>query len=124
MFELFEKLLFEKDYFGAGAILSKLGGMLRPATDPLPEGFYNAQVRIIPLEDCLHIFMVFDSEGDFKALPGDLTECVHQGGTKLYTKAVQLSELWNLQYSHGIILHFMHCKEIELIEGGLSECVH
>jgi len=111
MFELFDKLISEHNYFSAGKVISGLGNMLTPPRDDRPEGFSAAQLHIVPLEDCLHVFMVLDELKDFHALPGDLTECTDTPSLRMLSKGVQLSELWAPQYSRGVLLHFLHVSD-------------
>jgi hypothetical protein len=113
MFELFDKLVTNRNYFAAGEILSGLGNILTPPADDRPKGFSNAQVHVVPMDDCLHIFMVLDEIKDFNALPGDLTECTDHETLTMLSKNVQLGELWAPQYARGVLLHFLYVHDAQ-----------
>ena len=114
MFEMFERMLRNRQYFGAGSILSKLGDML-PRPTERPDGFFDAQVRVVPLDNCMHIFVLLGHRDDFWALPGDMVSCKHRDGYKLLTKTAHLSDLYSPDCSTPVTLHFLYAYEAEQV---------
>ena len=110
MFEQLENLLHTGSYLAAGRILTPIGRMTLPSPKPAPEGFKNAQVRVIPMNDVLHVFVSVDRLKDFYDLPGAVP-CVEDMGTvDLHSKWMHLAETDSERYARGVMLHFLHAE--------------
>lgn len=114
MFELFENLIRKQDYFGAGTILSLLGSMLAPPKDPKPPGFYNSQVRVIPGEGCLHVFVVCDDRKTFDDLPGSEPSYTDNDSVRLYSKVLDLAPVTH-RVRDVITIHIIYTSDIEVV---------
>ena len=114
MFELFEKFMKDRDYFGAGSILTLVGNLLTPAADPKPPGFYNAQVRVVPMDDCVHIFVACDSRDTFDSLPGSIPVADDGQGVRLYSKRLNLHNVADPEH-RPMVIHAMHTVALESI---------
>lgn len=111
MFELFENLIRKQDYFGAGTILSLVGSMLAPPQDPKPPGFYNSQVRVIPGEGCLHVFVLCDDRKTFDDLPGSEATFSDSEDVRLYSKVLDLTPVTH-RVRDVITVHIIYTTDI------------
>lgn len=112
MFDLFEKFMKDRDYFGAGSILTLVGNLLTPAADPHPPGFYNAQVRVVPMDDCVHIFVACDTRETFDSLPGSIPIADDGQGVRLYSKRLNLHNVTDTEH-RPMIIHAIYTVMVE-----------
>lgn len=111
MFEQFESLLSKRNYSDAGQILSALGAMVSPKRDHAPAGFYDAQVRVVPMDACIHIFILLTEKDAFWQLPGDRVISTQENGHTVISKQITLSDLFSPDCRTPMRLHFLHTCE-------------
>ena len=108
MFELLSKHLNERDYLSASSILR----LINPPTDPLPDGFSSAAVRIVPLDDCFHVFVTIDDPGAFRALPGEL-ETTSAMGVLLTAKMMPMR---HPDCEMPLVIHWLHLESEDVLD--------
>ena len=111
MFEQFESLLSKRNYSDAGQILSVLGAMVGAKHDRAPTGFYDAQVRVVPMDACIHIFVLLTNKEAFWQLPGDRVISTQENGHTVISKQVTLSDLFSPDCRTPMRLHFLYTCE-------------
>ena len=113
MFEQFESLLSKRNYSSAGEILSLLGAMVAPNRDRSPTGFYDAQVRVVPMDACTHIYILLTNKDAFWQLPGDRVISTQENGHTVISKQITLTDLFSPDCRTPMRLHFLHTCETE-----------
>lgn len=116
MFEQLEDYLNQHDYRRAAAILGFLGKMMRPRLSPPDESYSTAQVRVLPLADTIHVFMVIDDHQEWWQIPGDLQPAEMKDGHHVLSKIVQLQPHFDPEYRRHIRFHFVHVQAAEQAE--------
>ncbi len=111
MFEQLENLLNQRNYGAAAAVLGFFGKVLRPRAQNAAMDFSGAQVRVLPLKNMVHVFIVVDQHQEWWNCPGHLEVTKNEGDLRLLEKSIELPPHLDAEYSRHIRLHFIHVQD-------------